>query len=795
MVVDTVRQWYGRHSGNSRVSRSDRWLRLFIWLTLANAFHLIVLWLLSKGLAMEQAKDALRRVGEAPHAIWGTALLLPSLLAALTIGASSALLGTAIRPRMMSLTSGSISSRAVETWCVVVCPAIPIVGVAIIATGAAAVSTTSTMQLAAFFTAIGGLSAINAFLVVKQRDDLRRYRLVLALMLPICISLILACSLNESWAIVVGAVPLLFLGVVFWAAVLTQLFIGIPLLLNWLPASVGWIITVVFALTAFNAGNPYRVPAAGTPKLEPEEVDAQKSKNTTEAFFEWLEGRLPKDETSLIPVFLVSANGGGIRTGYYAARTLALLERESEGNFSRNVFAYSGVSGGSLGIAAFVNSVARNSSSPFEVLREIDEYFARDFLSPVVGRLVIGDLLKSGFNLQSFRARDQVFESRLHREWLDITGSDFFEKSVFEALGRRDGQRVAPPWVTFNATIAETGARLELSNFVTGNRRDRGRSYFAVSGDIKIPSLTVAQAVHMSARFPGFSPPASLQAHICEREEPGAECVWLRRHWITIVDGGYNDNSGLAPLVSIVNNLTCLRDRGTRPCRFSNGREYSDEPLSDDTAIADRRKKLLARVRFFTLALDGNPTYQPDDEKRKSVQERASTSATGDPFYVPWRAGRPMRDLSAAFSALDNARAGREFDSWYSLDLLMQRLPALTEDDMSLIDENFLLNINTGIDRRSDADTPEIRAACEGLNSPAERERFTVDIPLGWSLSARAQNAMKCVTERAMNQRFKTMKCEVPGWATEKECPLKSLRRKPTRTPAASAPQIVSPAS
>jgi hypothetical protein len=52
------------------------------------------------------------------------------------------------------------------------------------------------------------------------------------------------------------------------------------------------------------------------------------------------------------PIYIVSAQGGGITTGYHAALTLSRLQ-DSSPDFANHVFAISGVSGGSFGTAVF----------------------------------------------------------------------------------------------------------------------------------------------------------------------------------------------------------------------------------------------------------------------------------------------------------------------------------------------------------------------------------------------------------------------------------------------------------
>ena len=68
--------------------------------------------------------------------------------------------------------------------------------------------------------------------------------------------------------------------------------------------------------------------------------------------FEQWRAQLPKPDES--PVFFVAAAGGGLRAAYWTATMLAAADDHTCGEFGRHVYAYSGVSGGSLGIAAYL---------------------------------------------------------------------------------------------------------------------------------------------------------------------------------------------------------------------------------------------------------------------------------------------------------------------------------------------------------------------------------------------------------------------------------------------------------
>jgi len=100
-------------------------------------------------------------------------------------------------------------------------------------------------------------------------------------------------------------------------------------------------------------------------------------------------------------VFIVSAEGGGIRAAYWTAGLLCAIQ-DAEPGFADHVLGISGVSGGSLGAATFAGLVAETRRTGLDVPRNADgmgplqhvagEVLGRDFLSPVLATMLIPDV-------------------------------------------------------------------------------------------------------------------------------------------------------------------------------------------------------------------------------------------------------------------------------------------------------------------------------------------------------------------------------------------------------------------
>lgn len=112
-----------------------------------------------------------------------------------------------------------------------------------------------------------------------------------------------------------------------------------------------------------------------------------------------------------MPVFLVAAEGGGVRAAYWTAVVLGRLQ-DQHPTFARQVFGISGVSGGSVGAAVF--AALLRDRAPDSRCREFarrqghaddstqlgafetcaQEVLRQDLLSPGLGRLLAADFLQ-----------------------------------------------------------------------------------------------------------------------------------------------------------------------------------------------------------------------------------------------------------------------------------------------------------------------------------------------------------------------------------------------------------------
>ena len=289
------------------------------------------------------------------------------------------------------------------------------------------------------------------------------------------------------------------------------------------------------------------------------------------------------------PLYIVAAEGGGVRAAYWTAIVLGKLENErpwepamdeahsyGETDFASHVFAISGVSGGSLGGTVFdalltesyrhkLPPVKDESPEKDEVMginfvEKAGAMLGQDLLSPAVAGMLFPDGLQRFLPGRLFPDRALAMERGWELAWRramksNKKGSNRFARSFSRLWGREYRQpNKVNSWVPslfLNGTCVEGGWRIitsdlrifpgqfpqsEDSFYKLTFRPDKskgGRDHrWEISGDIRLST-----AADMSTRFPIISPAGRFPD---------------RTH---IVDGGYFDNSGAATAWDMIRSL------------------------------------------------------------------------------------------------------------------------------------------------------------------------------------------------------------------------------------------------
>ncbi|HGZ71315.1 MAG TPA: hypothetical protein ENK74_07915 [Nitratifractor sp.] len=299
------------------------------------------------------------------------------------------------------------------------------------------------------------------------------------------------------------------------------------------------LILLVVAFSAFNDNHFIRFGNGQLAKRD----SLQKS------FTVWLDA-VPK-ERGKTPYFIVAAEGGGIRAAYTTGLFLSQLQDKNR-DFAKHLYAISGVSGGSLGGAAFVAMVhewhSQNSQSDAALKCKYNgveaasftacskALFSKDFLSAAAAYMLYPDLVQRvlPFPISSFD-RSLGLERSWELAWAKVFPSkkNLFANGFLELWQTKKNI----PNLFLNATWVEQGKRVIASSVAVDS------ATFPDSVDLLAllkKDLPLSTAVHNSARFTYVSPAGRL-------ELPDSN-----RTWGHLVDGGYFENSGASTAANIL---------------------------------------------------------------------------------------------------------------------------------------------------------------------------------------------------------------------------------------------------
>jgi len=342
------------------------------------------------------------------------------------------------------------------------------------------------------------------------------------------------------------------------------------------------VLLIAVVLGLYNDNHPVRTLPGERPAERP---------TAASHFRDWMASRLEvrAGDDGPIAVFVVAAEGGGIRAAYWTAAVLDALQRHHP-RFACNVFSISGVSGGSLGAAAFAADVANAyrrgalDCLPGESPKKLEDkrpasgfgasldFLGEDALAPVLAGMLFPDLVsrinpfcveppyvcfpdraqyleeawETHWQRHAVQSNGVQFSDDLRALWCDpVAANATYERECFTRMMSQRARLVVPS-LLLNGTWVEDGGRN-----VTSNLRPTDQAF--VNLDDAFDHLTgpirLSTAVLMSARFTYVSPPGTL-----------GEGDKARR----VVDGGYFENSGAQTATELLRAIdeTCRKLAG-----------------------------------------------------------------------------------------------------------------------------------------------------------------------------------------------------------------------------------------
>ncbi|MGH8692164.1 MAG: hypothetical protein ACREUS_14155 [Burkholderiales bacterium] len=413
----------------------------------------------------------------------------------------------------------------------------------------------------------------------RELGLLTRALLAIAIFASVVLFVILSAAPNRV-APGLGSAAILLLAAAGWIAAGSTLdFVGMRLRFPVFSA----LLLVAVAFSFWNDNHAVRTLAEAQPAQRP---DVKASLNA------WLarHDATLKRTKERIPLYLVNAEGGGIRAAYWTVTVLGEIHKRRPG-FAEHLFSLSGVSGGSLGASVFVALLAqaRDGGAPFELKEKAQDILSEDFLSPVVAAMLYPELVQR-FLFFPVAGFDRA--ATLERAWEGAWAQHAPGRNrMQEPLDRLyDDPKEWTPALFLNATWVETGKRIIAANLRVGAAKgaedfvdiEDAQAFFAPR------SVPLSTAAHMSARFTYVSPAGTL--------------VKDGRPHGRVVDGGYFENSGATTTLEILKLIGQLADEDPRWQRV--------EPyvihISNDPVEAKYGSDSLASA-------PDNPTIAPND--------------------------------------------------------------------------------------------------------------------------------------------------------------------------------------
>jgi hypothetical protein len=329
-------------------------------------------------------------------------------------------------------------------------------------------------------------------------------------------------------------------------------------LATWLPLAL--FVTFAWRETHFVAQRDFKLTAP---------VAESVRETASERFRRWVDRVRAGD-----PVYMVAAVGGASRAAYWTGSVLAAMEddaRRDERPFAANLFAISSISGGSLGATAFVASIAQfpdtaacvdslpedtSSSSGGCLSTRLQGFLERDFLAPLLGRMLFPDLLIRFVPVPKSLADradrslglEEAWAGDWRRQFGTGKGAVEWDAPISALYGQTEsGGPPRLPLLLLNTVRLEDGARFMQSVV----RPDWPGVTDLLDPTFDTGRLSLAQAVHNSARFPYVSPGALVLGVRNSNTPPRDKPPELGR----LGDGGYHEGSGAATLADMMEQL------------------------------------------------------------------------------------------------------------------------------------------------------------------------------------------------------------------------------------------------
>ncbi len=276
------------------------------------------------------------------------------------------------------------------------------------------------------------------------------------------------------------------------------------------------------------------------------EIEGQKEQTDRILLQQNLDEWLAQRDTDK-PMVVVATAGGGLRASYWTGVIMGRFQEQIPG-FSNQVFAISGVSGGSVG-AVFYNAALANENEcatggKYCFENKLLQSIGQDYLAPTVTSMLYGDLIQRFVPFPVFSDRatalEQSWEVGFAKTYPDTECG--LDKPFTSFYG--EGECAKGKWLPrllLNGTYEESGRRLLTTSFnVDVNTFLDTHDFYSLND---YAALRASTAGLNSARFSYVSPAGTF----------GPENGDNVGH---VIDGGYFENYGANTLINLLDWLS-----------------------------------------------------------------------------------------------------------------------------------------------------------------------------------------------------------------------------------------------
>lgn len=315
-----------------------------------------------------------------------------------------------------------------------------------------------------------------------------------------------------------------------------------------------FLLLLVLALIASRFNNNHQIELLRNPA----DLALLRSRNNlpdTTYFKNWLaykrKSRVYTDSGKKNTIFLIAAEGGGIRACYWTAMVLKELQQRFP-NLYRQTFAVTGASGGSVGLAFFYNylyahqtAFAKSGYKNLNLTKiGIDSICSADFLSRVTFGFLYPDLWQRfiPFKIRAWdrgRYLAQSFDAAFASANKDQNDECLLSQNYLSMW--RDSTRYAYPAVLFNSLYVEKGAKAIIAPFKLSAQ------YYTDALDVLSVTkraIPMREGMVSTARFPFVTPPGLM---VFDSGQRSVNDVSENREigFGHLIDGGGFDNKAI----------------------------------------------------------------------------------------------------------------------------------------------------------------------------------------------------------------------------------------------------------